>query len=80
MHICLHCGKEYYAEDCDSKFCCIDCYKSYIKENGLLNKDSRKKSFNWVCKINDDGTLINKRIGKDEIEEYISQGWIRGRK
>ena len=64
----------------NSKFCCDDCYKAYIKENGLLDKENRKKSNLWVYKINDDNSFVNKRIGEDKVEEYIAQGWIRGRK
>lgn len=80
MHICLHCGKEYYTDKHSSKFCCNDCYKQYIKENGLVNKENRKKSHLWVYKSNDNGIVVNKRVGNDEIEEYLSQGWTRGRK
>ena len=80
LHICLRCGKEYYTTFHNSKFCCDDCYKGYIKENGLLDKENRKKSYLWVYKINDDNSFINKRIGGDKVEEYVAQGWIRGRK
>ena len=80
LHICLRCGKEYYTDNHNSKFCCDDCYKAYIKENGLLDKENRKKSYLWVYKSNKNGIVINKRVGKDEIEEYVAQGWIRGRK
>jgi len=80
LHICLRCGKEYYTDNHNNKFCCDDCYKAYIKENGLLDKENRKKSYLWVYKSNENGIVINKRVGKDEIEEYITQGWIRGRK
>ena len=80
MNTCLHCGKEYYTNGHNSKFCCNDCYKTYIKENGLLDKESRKKSNLWVYNTNNDGSFINKRVGKDKIEKYIAQGWIRGRK
>ena len=80
LHICLRCGKEYYTDNHNSKFCCDDCYKAYIKENGLLDKENRKKSNLWVYKINDDNSFVNKRIGEDKVEEYIAQGWIRGRK
>lgn len=80
LHICLRCGKEYYTTFHNSKFCCDECYKRYIKENGLLNKENRKKSNLWVYNVNNDGTFTNKRIGKDEVEEYIAQGWVRGRK
>jgi very-short-patch-repair endonuclease len=80
MHICLRCGKEYYTYNHNSKFCCDDCYKVYIKENGLLDKENRKKSNLWVYKINDDNSFVNKRIGEDKVEEYVAQGWIRGRK
>ena len=76
----MHCGKEYYTNRHNSKFCCNDCYKAYIKENGLLDKESRKKSNLWVYNTNNDGSFINKRVGKDKIEKYIAQGWIRGRK
>ena len=80
MHICLHCGKEYYTDNHSSKFCCNDCYKQYIKENGLVDKENRKKSYLWVYKSNENGIVVNKRVGNSEIEEYLSQGWIRGRK
>jgi len=80
LHICLRCGKEYYTTFHNSKFCCDDCYKGYIKENGLLDKENRKKSYLWVYKINDDNSFVNKRIGENKVEEYLSQGWIRGRK
>ena len=80
MHICLHCGKEYYTDNHSSKFCCNDCYKQYIKENGLVDKENRKKSHLWVYKSNDNGIVVNKRVGNNEIEEYLSQGWTRGRK
>lgn len=80
LHICLRCGKEYYTDNHNSKFCCDDCYKVYIKENGLLDKENRKKSNLWVYKINDDNSFVNKRIGEDKVEEYVVQGWIRGRK
>lgn len=80
LHICLYCGKEYYTDKHNSKFCCDECYKQYIKEYGLVDKENRKKSNLWVYNTNNDGSFINKRVGKDEIEEYIAQGWIRGRK
>ena len=80
LHICLRCGKEYYTTFHNSKFCCDECYKRYIKENGLLDKENRKKSYLWVYKINDDNSFVNKRIGEDKVEEYVAQGWIRGRK
>ena len=80
LHVCLYCGKEYHTFMHSSKFCCNNCYKQYIKENGLVNKEKRKKSFIWIYKINGDGSFINKRVGKDEIEECIAQGWTRGRK
>lgn len=79
-HICLRCGKEYYTDNHNSKFCCDDCYKQYIKENGLVDKENRKKSYLWVYKSNDNGIVVNKRVGNDEIEEYLSKGWTRGRK
>lgn len=77
LHICSHCGKEYYTTNHNSKFCCNECYKAYIKENGSLNK---RKACNWIHKINEDSTYTNKRVGENDIEEYISQGWLRGRK
>jgi very-short-patch-repair endonuclease len=80
LHICLRCGKEYYTTFHNSKFCCDDCYKGYIKENGLLDKENRKKSYLWVYKINDDNSFVNKRIGENKVEEYVAQGWVRGRK
>lgn len=80
LHICLRCGKEYYTTFHNSKFCCDECYKRYIKENGLLDKENRKKSNLWVYKINDDNSFVNKRIGEDKVEEYVAQGWARGRK
>lgn len=79
-HICLYCGKKYSTDNHSSKFCCNDCYKQYIKENGLVDKENRKKSYLWVYKSNENGIVANKRVGNDEVEEYISQGWIRGRK
>lgn len=79
-HICLYCGKEYSTSNHSSKFCCNDCYKQYIKENGLVDKENRKKSYLWVYKSNENGIVVNKRVGNDEIEEYLSQGWTRGRK
>lgn len=80
LHVCLHCGKEYYTKRYNSRFCCNDCYKQHIKENGLIDKENRKKSNFWIHKTNDDGSFTNKRVEKDEIEKYMIQGWVRGRK
>ena len=80
LRTCLQCGKEYYAHTHSRKFCCNNCYKEYIKKNGLVNKENRKKSFNWIYKLNDDGSFTNKRVGDDEIEDYMLKGWGRGNK
>lgn len=78
-HFCLRCGKEYYTCNHNSKFCCNECYKMYIKDNGLLNKKDRKKSFNWIHIINNDNSITTKRVGGDDLEKYLINGWIKGR-
>lgn len=80
LHICLQCSKEYYTDHHNSRFCCDKCYKEYIKKNGLINKENRKRSFNWIHKSGKNGSFVNKRVGDNEVENYILQGWIRGRK
>lgn len=78
LHICLRCGNEYYTDNHNSKFCCDECYKHYIKDNGLIDKENRKKSFNWIHKENREGIYINKRVSDEEVNDYILNGWIRG--
>ena len=79
LHICLRCGNEYYTDNHNSKFCCDECYKQYINENGLIDKENRKKSFNWIHKENNEGNYINKRVSDEEVNDYVLNGWIRGR-
>ena len=79
LNTCLYCGKEYYAYKINGKFCCNECYKKYIKEFGLVNKENRKKTYNWVYKLNEDGSLTNLRVTDEDLEKYINEGWNRGR-
>ena len=72
-------NRQKWFENHNSKFCCDECYKTYIKENGLLNKENRKKSNNWINKLNSDGRHINKRVSDESLDYYISIGWVRGR-
>ena len=76
-HICKKCGKEFISRRNGNIFCSDECYKKYIKEHGSKDFNNTDKH-NWVHKENSDGSFTNKRVGQDEVELYISQGWIRG--
>jgi len=77
---CAYCGKEFVSHRNGNVFCRMECYKNYIKEFGLYNKSQRKHSNFFIYKVNEDGSFINKRVAKEEIDFYIKRGWIRGRK
>jgi very-short-patch-repair endonuclease len=78
---CKLCGKEFNALTIKNVFCSRKCSDEYKQKYG--NKEfyaDSKIGYNYIYKINEDGSFTNKRVGKDEIEMYVVQGWIRGRK
>ena len=48
----------------------------YAKKHKLF---SINRGFNFIYKINEDGTFTNKRVKPEEIESYINNGWTKGR-
>lgn len=57
---CLFCGSEFKQKDKNSKFCCRDCYSSYIKQNGSLEKNHNHSNLSVVT--------------KEKIEELYNSG------
>lgn len=74
---CPCCGKEFkvYGKS-KQKYCSIKCFTEYAKKHKLF---SINRGFNFIYKINEDGTFTNKRVKPEEIESYINNGWMRGR-
>ena len=76
-HICKKCGKEYFKEP-NSVCCSKKCFDEYIKEH--YREHYHNTSIYFVYRIMDDNTIKVKRVKKEEIEDYLSKGWNRGRK
>lgn len=47
---CLYCRKEFKQEERTSKFCCRECYKNYIAENGSLERNHNYENLKQVTK------------------------------
>lgn len=76
-HICKKCQKEYFGMP-NSICCSKKCFDEYIKDH--YHEHYHGTRFYHIYKIYNDNTIRAKRVEKEEIEEYLNDGWNRGRK
>ncbi len=74
--ICDNCGKKIITDNKGGRFCSVNCCNEYNRKHPNESITLRRRH---IIKNTPNGVLT-KRVSEDELQQYLDDGWVIGRK